>query len=480
VAGGTLVHVSVGTGSTRIGRYEVIKAIASGGMATVYLGRVVGAGGFERLVAIKSMHPHIQEDPEFVAMFMDEARLAALVRHPNVVPTIDVQEDPLFLVMEYVEGPSLHVVLRALKRKGETLPIGIGLRVIVDVLNGLHSAHDLKGTNGHFMQLVHRDVSPQNMLIGVDGIARITDFGVARAESRLSSTRGGQVKGKIGYMAPEQVRSEPADRRSDTYAAAVVLWELLAGRPLFMADNEGALVAQVAMGASRRPRDFVPTVPEAIEAVCMHALESDPAKRFASAAEFADAIEEAARAAGVAVANARAVATFVQELGAHEAPDAPARPSAHPLPAWSTPQPPDAKALARVETPSGATSTSALLASSEGAVIGRPRWQIPAAVASALVLGVGFAVVALRGPAPEPSPSPAATTSAALPSARVEPEPSATAPSPSASASASASSSSPPIGSAAPVDSAPRPLGGPGPRPGSPAGKPTSFRPNGL
>lgn len=488
--------VSSGTGSARIGRYEVIKAIASGGMATVYLGRVVGAGGFERLVAIKSMHPHIGEDPEFVAMFLDEARLAARVRHPNVVPTIDVQEEPLFLVMEYIEGPSLHAVLRALRKKGEPLPIGIALRVIIDVLNGLHAAHELKGANGHFMQIVHRDVSPQNMLIGIDGISRITDFGVARAESRLSSTRGGQVKGKIGYMAPEQVRSEPADRRSDTYAAAVVLWELLAGKPLFMADNEGALVAQVAMGTERSPRELAPSVPEAIEAATMHALATEPAERFASAAEMADALEAAAQACGVVVAHARVVSAFVRDLGAHESPDAPARPSSRPLPAWSV-----ASADVKVDAPAsrdggslGAGSTSAVLAPATDDVLppSTTMWRVPAIVGALAVVTLGIGYSALRGgsEATSAAPGPASESPVIAPpsasSAAPEAAEAASTPpsSPSGVASAAPSATPPssaptPSASVAPLVAPPTPNPG-AQRPATPPGKPTSFRPNGL
>jgi serine/threonine protein kinase len=181
----------------RFGRYETIQPIASGGMATVYLGRAVGAGGFERRVAIKVMHAHVAEDPEFKAMFLDEARLAARIHHPNVVSTLDVQEDAegMFLVMEFVEGASLRDIIRALKKKKQRMPVGNAVRIIVDALSGLHAAHELRGKDGNLLQLVHRDVSPHNILVGADGITRITDFGVARAESRLSSTRGGHLIG---------------------------------------------------------------------------------------------------------------------------------------------------------------------------------------------------------------------------------------------------------------------------------------------
>ncbi|MGK4002574.1 protein kinase [Sorangium sp. So ce1036] len=304
------------------GRYETVRAIASGGMATVYLGRAVGAGGFERLVALKMMHPHLAEEPEFVAMFLDEARLAARVRHPNVVATFDLVEDPLFLVMEYVEGPSLHHLLRTCARARRPVPLGIALRVFLDMLAGLHAAHELTGPGGEPLHLVHRDVSPQNVIVGVDGVTRITDFGVARAESRLVSTRGNALKGKLAYMAPEQIRAEQADRRSDVYSAGVVLWEMLTEQRLFKADNEGALIAQILEGAPAGPRAVMPSVPVALDRICLRALRADRDERFPTADAFADALEEAAaNTPGLAVASHRAVEALLKEVGLHASPD---------------------------------------------------------------------------------------------------------------------------------------------------------------
>ncbi|WP_437851990.1 protein kinase domain-containing protein [Sorangium sp. So ce363] len=304
------------------GRYESLRAIASGGMATVYLGRALGAGGFERLVALKMMHPHIAAEPEFVAMFLDEARLAARVRHPNVVATFDLVEDPLFLVMEYIEGPSLHSLLRTCARAKRPVPLGIVLRIFLDVLAGLHAAHELTGGEGEPLNLVHRDVSPQNVLVGVDGIARITDFGVARAETRLMSTRGNALKGKLAYMAPEQIRAANVDRRSDVYSAGVVLWEMLTEERLFKADNDGALLAQILQGAPTGPRGVVPSVPAALDQICMRALRTDPDDRFPTAAAFAEALEDAAtQTPGLAVSSPRAVEALIKEVGLRGPPE---------------------------------------------------------------------------------------------------------------------------------------------------------------
>lgn len=299
---------------TRFGRYEVICEIASGGMATVFLGRALGAAGFQRLVAIKCLHPHVARDEEFVGMFMDEARLAARIRHPNVVPTIDLEngEDGLFLVMDFIEGEGLLGLLRAVFKDRKRVPIQIALRIAIDVLAGLHAAHELTGNTGEPLRLVHRDVSPHNILVGIDGIARITDFGIARAEERLSVTRDGQIKGKIAYMAPEQTSGVPVDRRADLWSLGVVLWECLAGRRLFFGQNDGEVLRNLLVHPIPKLKELVPDVPAEIDAVLNRALSRDPDDRYATAAHFSDALEEAGGSVGIA--SARAVGTFVRDL----------------------------------------------------------------------------------------------------------------------------------------------------------------------
>jgi eukaryotic-like serine/threonine-protein kinase len=305
----------------RGGRYETLREIASGGMATVHLGRILGVGGFERVVAIKVMHPHLATDPQFVGMFLDEARLAARVRHPNVVGTIDILEDELglFLVMEYIEGPSLTSLTRAAQKRGSPIPLGVQLRIFLDALAGLHAAHELTDGRGEILNLVHRDVSPQNILVGSDGIARITDFGVARAKSRITMTQGNLIKGKMAYLAPEQVLSEPIDRRCDIYAAGAILWGLLAGKRMIRGDNDGAIVAKILAPKRPSPREVNPGVPPALNDVCLATIAIDPAQRPATAADLAEAIEAAAARDGVTIAPSRAVAALVKELDAHRA-----------------------------------------------------------------------------------------------------------------------------------------------------------------
>lgn len=303
---------------TRLGRYEIITHIASGGMASVYLARMTAAAGFQRLVAVKRMHGHIAGDENFVAMFMDEARLAARIRHPNVVPTLDLEngEDGLYLAMEFVRGDSLLGLLRAAAKRSERLPPSIGLRIIIDALHGLDAAHELKDDLGEPLNLVHRDVSPHNILVGDDGVARITDFGVARAEERVTHTREGQIKGKLAYMAPEMTAGEGFDRRADVFSTAIVLWECLTGRRLFKGGSDVEVLRSLIDAPIPHVRDVAPEYPRSLDAVVAKALERDPKNRYATAGELADALESAGASLGIA--GPRAVATCVKDLAGEQ------------------------------------------------------------------------------------------------------------------------------------------------------------------
>jgi serine/threonine-protein kinase len=277
-----------------LGRYGLYEKIASGGMASVHIGRLRGPVGFARTVAIKRMHPHFAEDPEFVSMFLDEARLAARIRHPNVVPTLDVVAlaGELFIVMEFVHGESLARLIRGASAKGEHIPPEMVATILVGVLHGLHAAHEAKSEHGEPLDIVHRDVSPHNVLVGTDGVARVLDFGVAKAAGRAQTTREGQLKGKLAYMAPEQIRGS-ASRVTDVYAASVVLWEALTGKRLFVGDNDAHVFDQVLRGCSVPPSAHVKGLPPALDAVTMRGLHVDPASRFPTARDMARAIEEA-------------------------------------------------------------------------------------------------------------------------------------------------------------------------------------------
>jgi serine/threonine protein kinase len=288
-----------------VGRYALYGAIAAGGMATVHLGRLMGPVGFSRTVAIKRLHAQFASDPEFVSMFLDEARLAARIRHPNVVPTLDVVATggELFLVMDYVPGESLSRLARASREQRQAMPLRVLSAILTGVLHGLHSAHEAKDERGHPLGIVHRDVSPQNVLVGSDGVARVLDFGVAKAANRMQTTKEGQIKGKLAYMPPEQLRGGTVTRQSDIYATGVMLWELLTGQRLFSADNEGAMVTKILEGKVARPSvvlarsagatldDRTMRALESLDETTMRALRMTPEERFATAKEMALELE---------------------------------------------------------------------------------------------------------------------------------------------------------------------------------------------
>ena len=270
----------------RVERYELLGELATGGMATVYLGRQRGPLGFSRTVAIKSMHPQFAKDEGFRAMFLDEASLTSRIRHPNVVPTLDivVADSKVLLVMEYVDGVSLSTLVRAARAAGKPLQLNVAVAIVVDALHGLHAAHELLDEDGQPLSVVHRDISPQNIHVGSDGHARVLDFGVAKAASRRYVTQSGEVKGKISYMSPEQLCGETVDRRTDIYAAGVVLWEVLTGHRLFDGTNEGEVVRKVLEGKLDPPsfRSDV-ELPLALDELVMKALAPKPELRFDTA-----------------------------------------------------------------------------------------------------------------------------------------------------------------------------------------------------
>jgi serine/threonine protein kinase len=294
-----------------IGRYLLFGEIASGGMATVHLGRLNGAAGFARTVAVKRLHPQYAKDPDFVSMFLDEARLAARIRHPNVVPTLDIVETDgeIFLVMEYVQGASLSRLLRAAGSARTPPDPWLVATMMSGVLHGLHAAHEARSEHGGPLEIVHRDVSPQNVLVGIDGTPRVLDFGVAKAVGRLQTTREGQVKGKFAYMAPEQIYGRGVTRQADVYSAAVVTWEALTGRRLFVADNEAAIVNAVLHDPIPPPSEIVPDLPRELDVVVMRGLERDPTRRYATARDMALELE---RLGGIAPASE--VAAWVDSL----------------------------------------------------------------------------------------------------------------------------------------------------------------------
>ena len=301
----------------RIERYELLGELAVGGMATIYLGRQRGPFGFSRAVAIKSMHPQFAKDEGFRAMFLDEATLTARIRHPNVVPTLDIvsSESKLLLVMEYVDGDSLASLIRAAAKRQMPIPPAIAVAILCDALHGLHAAHELVDDQGQPLGVVHRDVSPQNIHVGSDGMGRILDFGIAKAASRRYATEANGIKGKIAYMAPEHLFGEPVDRRSDVFAAGIVAWETLTSRRLFSsALSEAELVKKITESTIPPPSSVSSSpLPAEVDAVVLKALAKKPEDRWPTAEEMARALAEA-----LPPAPRAAVIAFVRDLAGAE------------------------------------------------------------------------------------------------------------------------------------------------------------------
>lgn len=304
-------RMNVGEIPRELGRYVLYDQIAAGGMATIHFGRMHGAVGFSRLVAIKRLHPNYANDAHFVQMFLDEARLAARLDHPNVVSTFDVVADDaeVYLVMEHVLGEALEMMMPRDSR--QSVPLPIISSILCGVLEGLHSAHEARGDMGEALDIVHRDVSPHNILVGVDGVARVFDFGIAKAASNTQVTREGVIKGKVRYMAPERVRGL-ADRRADIYAVGVILWELLTGCRRHADERNDTLFLKLAKGeidAPAPPSSLRHDASDEIDALVARATAADPDHRFATAREMAVALEYV-----IPPAPARDVAQWVREM----------------------------------------------------------------------------------------------------------------------------------------------------------------------
>ncbi|MBN2193525.1 MAG: serine/threonine protein kinase [Polyangiaceae bacterium] len=299
-----------------IGRYEVAGHLATGGMAEILLGRVVGPAGFERAVVLKRILPHLARERAFVEMFLDEARVAARIRHPNVVQVHELlhEEDELCIVMEYLEGESLSSVMRRLQARGRRLEPALCAHVIAQAAAGLHAAHELCDADGNELMLVHRDVSPQNIFVGYDGSTKVLDFGIAVMRDRSQKTQTGQLRGKYEYMSPEQCASRPLDRRSDLFSLGVVLYELSTGTHLFRRRHELLVLRAIVEEPVPPPRDIIERYPEVLERVVLNALEKGRSERYQTAAEMRRELLGAARALGGSDVPDEQLAPLMNEL----------------------------------------------------------------------------------------------------------------------------------------------------------------------
>ncbi|WP_438015971.1 serine/threonine-protein kinase [Sorangium sp. So ce315] len=389
-----------------LGRYELLVPIALGGMASVWAART--SGQLPRIVAVKLLRAELSDDPDFEAMFLDEATLVSQIHHPNVAETIDVGEEDgvLYQVMELIDGEPLNLVLRESKARGG-VPLPVALRIVGEAALGLHAAHELRGRDGKLVGLVHRDVSPQNILVGYDGTVKILDFGVAKAASNLQRTQVGQVKGKFSYMSPEQAGGEPIDRRTDVFTLGIVFYQLVTGKHPFFAENEHATVRRICdRSAAEPPRKLVPSLPESVDRIIMRALAKPRDERFATMADLRRAIDQVSPATAIATPDELA-ALMQQLLGprgerrrvaiqeamqiAHERSIEHDQPPCLP----SSPQPAARPGRALVERDAGAPE--------DAPPAGRARrWLVPAAAVGLAVLAA-LAGAYLLGASPRPS-----------------------------------------------------------------------------
>ncbi|MDI3290979.1 serine/threonine-protein kinase [Polyangium sp. 15x6] len=275
-----------------VGKYKLIANLGRGGMADVFLAVVAGPLGVNKLQVVKRLRAEFAEDPERREMFLDEARIATRLNHPNVVQTFEVHAEKgvYFITMEYLEGAPMNRLINRSSRTKTPAPPGVLLRILADVLAGLHYAHELADYDGKPLNIVHRDVSPHNVIVSYDGQAKLLDFGIAKSDVRMMETRTGIMKGKLGYMAPEQVRCKPLDRRADVFVAGIVLWEILAGRKMWDKAADMEVLHKLATGDLPSIESVRPDVPPALAKICGKALSYDPADRYTTAAEMRAAI----------------------------------------------------------------------------------------------------------------------------------------------------------------------------------------------
>lgn len=299
---------------TTFGKYVLLRKIALGGMAEVHLAALRGPDGFEKQVVIKRIHPHLSEQLEFGVMFSTEAKIAALLSHPNIAQIYEygMVGTTAYLAMEHVDGPSVDRLAKQAAKRGMALGAGLAAAIGAQVCEALHYAHDLVGPDGQWLGLVHRDVTPSNVLIARDGTVKLLDFGIAKVTQGPSATRTGTLKGKLAYLAPEQLTGS-VDRRADLFALGTALYEISVGRRLFKRESDAATISAVLQGDIPRPSDLVVGFPAAFEAILERALERDPNRRYGSADEMGEALERFARDAGV---GRREIARAIADLGA--------------------------------------------------------------------------------------------------------------------------------------------------------------------
>jgi serine/threonine protein kinase len=303
----------------KLGEYEILKRLAAGGMAEIFLARIRKMTGFQKMVVIKRILPQLAQNTEFVEMFLDEARIAATLEHPSIVQTYDVGvlDNSFYIAMEYLHGEDVRAIMRGINHRGDRMPLDLALHIVTCAAAGLHYAHEKVGFDGHPLEIVHRDVSPQNLIVTYEGGVKLLDFGIAKASNRLRETRVGTLKGKVPYMSPEQCRSEPLDRRSDVYSLGILLYELTLSRRLYAGTSDFEVLKEIVEGRVTPPREIDPEYPEALQRIVMRALEKQREDRWPTAREMQAELERFARSQHLH-ATPIGVQQFMEDLFGHK------------------------------------------------------------------------------------------------------------------------------------------------------------------
>lgn len=302
-----------------LGRYELVTKLATGGMAELFLARERGIAGLERLVVIKQILPHLADDPSFIDMFLREARIVARLNHPNVVQIYELGEEngSFYIAMEYIHGSTVREMQVLAEREGVDFPLGVIVSILDQSCRGLHAAHQLRDLEGNAIELIHRDVSPHNLMCTTEGYVKVLDFGVAKAAEGAEATNSGRLKGKFAYMSPEQCLGHKLDRRADIFSLGVVLWESLTGRRLFKREKDLDMMRAVVNEPAEAPSNYNSAVPEALDRVVLKALSKDRDKRFQTADEMRLALLDAARSSGIVFGEDR-LAKFLGTIAGEE------------------------------------------------------------------------------------------------------------------------------------------------------------------
>ena len=378
-----------------LGKYQVLKHLATGGMAEIFLARTTGLEGFERYVVVKCIKPEFATNAQFVQMFLDEARISAQLHHNHIAQVFDIgiEDGVLYFAMEYIHGQNVQAILQAVSVLNRDLPYEHAITIAIGAAHGLDYAHDKLGPDGTPLDLVHRDVTPTNIIVSYDGAVKVVDFGIVKAATRATQTRSGVMKGKLAYMSPEQCRSEELDRRSDVFALGILLYELTTTEPLFQTDSDYATMDKIVRAPIPSPKRFRADYPDELAAIVMKCLERDREARYQTAGEIVEDLLSFAQRAMLTPTNA-GLARFMRELFGKatepwvglEMP--PLRPAITPA---------IAPAIGSIAGSGEVIVPAPTVVTSPSTVMPTPRSKLPIVIAATAVLGIGIGAMVLIG-----------------------------------------------------------------------------------